>query len=306
MNKGSAKRQRVTWSAEKRVDWVRMFEKSGKGVSEFCRENDLPEATLALWRKQYLWVYLAPTADAIVFEFSMTRSAESPENFFPLSYRGLLQSDDYGAYTNVAKTRPGMTLLGCWTHARRRAVDAVKSGEGEKAIALVNEIGELYAIETEATARGYTAAQRGYYRYAKCRPVFRRLKARFEELKLTELPSSHLGDAAQYALKRWRELVRYGKPGFGHVNLDQNEIEGNIRPTKIGAKYWMHIGHPKAVWRSAVIYLIMGTCRLLKVHPHDYLTWVLPKLAAARTGKSGETSGLLPHDYARLHPPNSS
>jgi transposase-like protein len=29
-----------------------MFEKSGKGVSEFCRENDLPEATLALWRKQ--------------------------------------------------------------------------------------------------------------------------------------------------------------------------------------------------------------------------------------------------------------
>jgi transposase-like protein len=52
MNEGTAKRQRVTWSAEERVDWVRMFDKSGKGVSEFCRENDLPEATLALWRKQ--------------------------------------------------------------------------------------------------------------------------------------------------------------------------------------------------------------------------------------------------------------
>lgn len=26
-----------------------------------------------------------------------------------------------------------------------------------------------------------SAAQRGYYRYANCRPVFRRLKARFEE-----------------------------------------------------------------------------------------------------------------------------
>ena len=47
-----AKRQRVTWSPEERVDWVRMFENSGKAVSEFCRENGLPESTFALWRKQ--------------------------------------------------------------------------------------------------------------------------------------------------------------------------------------------------------------------------------------------------------------
>ena len=53
MNESStAKRQRVTWSPEERVDWVRMYEKSGKAVSEFCRENGLPESTFALWRKQ--------------------------------------------------------------------------------------------------------------------------------------------------------------------------------------------------------------------------------------------------------------
>jgi transposase len=190
-----------------------------------------------------------------------------------------------------------MALLGCWTHARRRAVEALKSGAGAPTLALVKEIGELYAIETEVTERGYTAAQRGYYRYAKCRPAFRRLKVRFEELKRTELPSSHVGDAARYALNRWSELVRYAKPGFGHVNICQNLIEGNIRPTKIGSKNWMHIGHPKAGWRSAVIYSIMGTCRLLKIDPHDYLTWVLSKLAAARTR---EANGLQPHDYARL------
>jgi transposase len=220
----------------------------------------------------YLWVYLAPTADAIAFEFSLTRCAESPERFFPLDYRGVLQSDGYGVYAGVAKKRPGMALLGCWTHARRRAVDALKSGAGAPALTLVKEIGELYAIETEVTERGYTAAQRGYYRYAKCRPVFRRLKARFEELKRTELPSSHLGDAARYALNRWSELVRYAKPSFGHVNICQNQIEGNIRPTKIGSKNWMHIGHPKAGWRSAVIYSIVGSCRLVQVDPLAYLT----------------------------------
>jgi hypothetical protein len=48
-----------------------------------------------------------------------------------------------------------------------------------------------------------------------------------------------------------------------------------------------------------VIYSIVGTCRLLKVDPLAYLTWVLPKLAAA-TNQTCE--GLLPHDYAALHP----
>lgn len=104
-------------------------------------------------------------------------------------------------------------------------------------------------------------------------------------------------------MNHWRELVRYAKPGYGHIHIDQNPIEGNIRPTKLGAKNWMHIGHPKAGWRSAVIYTIVGTCRLLKVDPQAYLTWVLPKLAAAT---SSTAVGLLPHDYARLHPPNTS
>jgi transposase len=166
----------------------------------------------------YPWVYLAPTADAIAFEFSLTRCAASPERFSPLNYQGVLQSDGYGVYAGVAKKRPGMALLECWTHARRRAVEALKSGAGAPALALVKEIGELYAIETEATERSYTAAQRAYYRYAKCRPVFRRLKARFEELNRTELPSSNLGDAARYALNRWSELVRYAKPGFGQIS----------------------------------------------------------------------------------------
>jgi hypothetical protein len=105
-------------------------------------------------------------------------------------------------------------------------------------------------IETQAKERGYSVQQRSYYRYAKCRPVFKRLKARFERLKQDELPSSHLADAARYALNHWQQLVRYAKPGYGHVNIDQNPIEGNIRPTKLGAKNWLHIGHPKAGWRS--------------------------------------------------------
>jgi hypothetical protein len=81
----------------------------------------------------------------------------------------------------------------------------------------------------------YTAAQRAYYRYAKCRPVFRRLKARFEELERTELPSSHLGDAARYALSlervgalrqaRLRPCEYLPEPDRGQYPPDENRFE---------------------------------------------------------------------------------
>jgi transposase len=250
----------------------------------------------------WLWTYLGPTVETIVFQFSLTRGAENPRAVFPKNWHGALQVDGYRVYTSLAQSRPGIVLFGCWTHARRGVVEALKSGE-QKALPLLREINELYAIETETRERGYTSAQRSYYRYGKCRPVFKRLKARFEELKRTELPSSHLGEAAKYVLNRWSQLVRYAKPGYGHINIDQNPVESQIRPTKIGAKNWMHIGHPKAGWRSAVIYSIVGTCRLLEVDPFAYLRWVLPRLAAATTQT---VSGLLPHDYARLHPQHNT
>jgi transposase-like protein len=45
-------RTRVNWTAAERAEWLAMFEKSGQSVSEFCRTNDLPPATLSLWRNQ--------------------------------------------------------------------------------------------------------------------------------------------------------------------------------------------------------------------------------------------------------------
>ncbi len=68
---------------------------------------------------------------------------------------------------------------------------------------------------------------------------------------------------------------------------------------KVGLRNYLFIGHPDAGWRSAVIYSVVGTCRLLGVNPEAYMLWVLPKLAVA-TNKTAVN--LLPHDFARLHP----
>jgi len=78
-------------------------------------------------------------------------------------------------------------------------------------------------------------------------------------------------------------------------------MENCFRPTKIGLKNYMFIGNPRAGWVSAVLYTVIGTCRLVGVNPEEYLRWVLPQLAAG-TNRS-TASGLLPHDFARLHQP---
>jgi transposase len=77
-----------------------------------------------------------------------------------------------------------------------------------------------------------------------------------------------------------------------------NSVERAIRPTKLGMKNWNFVGHPKVGWRSAVIYSITGTCKLLKINPYNYLEWVLPRLAATRANAA---MSLLPHDFASLN-----
>jgi transposase-like protein len=45
-------RGRVNWTAPERTEWLDLYKQSGQSVSEFCRANDLPPATLSLWRRR--------------------------------------------------------------------------------------------------------------------------------------------------------------------------------------------------------------------------------------------------------------
>ena len=76
--------------------------------------------------------------------------------------------------------------------------------------------------------------------------------------------------------------------------IDNNPTERQIRPTALGKKNWLFIGHPDAGWRSAVIYSVLGSCKLAHVNPQDYLLWALDRLARATNQSVGS---LLPADY---------
>jgi len=251
-------------------------------------------------RDAYLWGYHAPHEKTVVFEFSTTRSGAILHDFFPENWAGIVQTDGAQMYPSVFKHRPNILHVECMAHLRRYVLDAIKSDE-HQGLPLLRDISELYRLERVAKDRNLTDEQRGYFRHAKAKPVLKRLQGKLRELQRTAPPTGNLRDAVTYANNRWPHLVRYAKAGFGHVHIDNNRMEEKFRPTKVGLRNYLFIGHPAAGWRSAVIYTVVANCKLVGVNPENYIAWVLPKLAAA-TNRTA--TGLLPQDYARLNQRN--
>jgi transposase len=90
------------------------------------------------------------------------------------------------------------------------------------------------------------------------------LHARVLRLRARARPKSGLGVAATYLLAQWESLV--GHLRHGQTRLDTNVVENDIRPTALGKKNRLFIGHPDAGKRAAILYSIIVSCLR---HGHD-------------------------------------
>ena len=115
----------------------------------------------------------------------------------------------------------------------------------------------LYQIEAELWKA--TGEERKQVRRLKAPEIWKALKKRSEELQPKFLPKSTLGGAIRYFLNEYTALVGYLRDG--RFEIDQNLVENSIRPTAVGRRRWLFLGHPDAGWRSAVIYSILASCR---------------------------------------------
>ena len=224
----------------------------------------------------YLWTYSRPDGD-VLFEWRVTRSREGPKEFLK-NFRGKLQTDGYSAYESLAKERDDLTLTGCWAHTRRGFHEALS--ESKLAAWFVRQIGLLYAVEKELREKKAGPQLRAAMRVWQSRPVLARLRRAMELVRVRTLPQGLLGQAIDYALKRWEELTRFVDDGT--LEIDNNLIENAIRPSALGKKNWLFVGHPTAGERSAVIYTLLGSCRRQGVNPFDYLKDLFTRLPSAK------------------------
>jgi transposase len=237
----------------------------------------------------WLWVLGAPNED-VIFEFHPGRGKEFAQHLLG-SFKGYLQRDGYGVYGSLARDDVDLMPVGCWAHARRKFVEAL-TDEPDPATAIVNEVRKLYLVERHARAESLTAQQRYHLRQQLAAPILSSLHPLLLSVREKVLPQSPLGKAARYCLAEWQALTRYLEDG--RLEIDNNLTENAIRPSAVGKKNWLFIGHPQAGWRSAVIYSIIVSCRRRGIEPWDYLRDVLARLPAMQ---QSELSSLLPANW---------
>jgi hypothetical protein len=138
----------------------------------------------------------------------------------------------------------------------------------------------LYAVEKQLRKQKAGPALRQAVRVWQSQPVLARLRRAMELVRRRTLPQGLLGQAIDYALKRWSALTQFVEDGT--LEIDNNLIENAIRPSALGKKNWLFVGHPEAGERSAVIYTLLGSCRRQGVNPFDYLKDLFTRLPAAR------------------------
>jgi transposase len=240
----------------------------------------------------WLWVLSKPQGD-VIFEFHPGRGKEYAVELLG-DFKGYLQRDGYGVYGSLARDNPGLIPLGCWSHVRRKFIDAVDE-QREQATPIIHEISKLYLVERHARDECLRPEQRYQLRKQTSELLLPGLRSRVEQVQPQVLPESPLGKAARYCINEWPALTRYLEDG--RLELDNNLTENAIRPSAVGKKNWLFIGHPEAGWRSAVIYSMVVSCQRRGIDTWNYLRDVLTRLPDM---KQAELPSILPANWKPL------
>jgi transposase len=223
----------------------------------------------------YLWFYAVPGGD-VCLVFDRRRSLE-PVTERLARFTGTIQTDAYEVYQALVRRTPGLTRIGCLAHARRRFYAALAESPPE-AVWCISEIRRLYQIEAEA--RALSPPARHALRQQRAPAIWAALREKTTGMRDRVLPQSALGKAVAYFLEEYEALTGY--LADGRFEIDNNLIENDIRPTAVGRKRWLFIGHPDAGWRSAVAYSVIVSCRRRGINPQDYLTDILRRLPTTK------------------------
>jgi transposase len=288
------RQQMVQW-IEHIANWVRpLVERMWQAMraSGYLQVDETPVKVLdpevkGKAAQGYLWFYAVPGGD-VFLEFDSSRGLD-PVRRRLTGFAGTIQTDAYEVYESLSRKESAIARIGCLAHARRYLYKALKESFAE-AVWFITQIRSLYRIEDKI--RGLPSTQRYDQRRQQAPEVWNAMKARATELKPTLLPQSTMGKALNYFLNEYGALTGYLEDG--RFEIDNNLVENAIRPTAVGRKRWLFIGHPDAGWRSAVLYSLLLSCRRRSINPNDYLTDVLRHLPHAAVS---ELDSLLPANW---------
>lgn len=231
----------------------------------------------------YLWLFHHPGGE-VLYEWHTSRATDCLDTMLE-DFQGTVQSDGYSAYTSYEKKRRKLIsekksskpidLAACWAHARRKFHEALEECPAQAGW-ILHQVGLMYQIERDLRGKG--PELRSSVRAGSTGMILARLKMVLKHKLTAHRPSSQMGKAISYTLSLWPQLLRFRDDG--RLEIDNNLVENAVRPTALGKKNWMFIGHPEAGQRSAIIYTLLECCKRRGINPQEYLCDVLSRIPA--------------------------
>lgn len=251
---------------------IRVLDKLKKGISH----------------RGFYWVYNAPLDNIIFFRYHSGRGRDGPEPILK-NFKGYLQTDAYQTYDYFGK-QPDITLANCMTHARRKFDKALKNDK-TRAEDMLGQFQLLYEVERIAREKNYDHQKRFELRQEKSLPLLEAMHSWLIENEKVVKPSTPIGHAIAYCLKRWDKLCLYTTEGF--LEIDTNQVENAIRAVALGRKNYLFSGSHDAAQRAAMIYSFFAICKKKNINPYLWLSETLTKLAKWK-GPQAELAQFLP------------
>lgn len=185
-------------------------------------------------------------------------------------YSGILQEDAYGGYNALYETGR-VTEAACMAHARRKIHDVHARSPAGITTEALRRIGELYVIEAEIC--GSPAEKRLAVRKARTVLLMQALYDWVQQQIATLSRHSDTAKAFAYLLKQWETLNLYCRDDWAEI--DNNNAENALRDFALGRKNWLFAGSDVGGERAAILYSLIGTCRLNDVEPEAWLRYVI-------------------------------
>jgi transposase len=223
-------------------------------------DRDAPDGI----RQGTMWCWT--NAHWVSFVYSPRGDAASVKRFLGKDLGRRVQCD--GTNITTFLERAGGQRPGCWSHGRRRLVQAARGGD-KIALEGLKKIAALFVVERASAMAGETAEQRFARRKEHSVPLIEDLRLWVEARRAAAPPRTPLGEALGYLHRQWRRLVLF--LADGQIELTNNRVEREIRKLVLGRRNWLFTWEDLGGERTATILTIIATCVSYGVNPRAYL-----------------------------------
>jgi transposase len=248
-------------------------------------------------KKGHLWAFVGDRR-WVAFKYTETWKGEEARKHTERR-KGWLQVDGYAGFDRQFNAPvPVVFEVGCWSHDRRKYVEARDGGDVRAAVP-ITIIAGLFAVEREADEVKLDHDQRKALRLAKSAPILDELGKWVADMSPHAPPKTPLGQAITYTVNQWKQLRRFLEDGA--IELTNNGAERALRAVAVGRANWQFAGSDEGARRAAVIYTIIGTCKLHGIDPWAYMRDVFDKLSG--DFPASRIAELLPDAWAQRQAP---